>query len=195
MAPILSPNGFELTITRLDSKIVVMEVVEDLSMPITCQRCDKAMATVHLTDLIGGEKKERHLCAECAEDEGVVMKSHQAPLNEILQKFVMQKSTARELADLTCDQCGITFVEFRSHGLLGCPNDYDAFAKALEPLIERSHEGNVQHVGKIAAGQSKSVTTRQILLRLPRELQQAGELEDYEKAARLRDEIQKVESS
>ena len=169
-------------------------------MPITCQRCDKAMATVHLTDLIGGEKKERHLCAECAEDEGVVMKSHQAPLNEILQKFVMQKSTARELADLTCEQCGISFVEFRSHGLLGCPNDCvrlfnRAFAKALEPLIERSHEGNVQHVGKIAAGQSKSVTTRQILLRLQRELQQAVELEDYEKAARLRDEIQKVESS
>ena len=72
---------------------------------------------------------------------------------------------------------------------------HSAFGKALEPLIERSHEGNVQHVGKIAAGQSKSVTTRQALLRLQRELQQAVELEDYEKAARLRDEIQKAESS
>ena len=164
-------------------------------MVYTCQRCDTVQATVHLTDLIHGEKRERHLCSQCAEEEGVVMKSHQAPLNEILQKFVLQKSIAKELADLTCERCGMSFVEFRSHGLLGCPDDYDVFTKALEPLIERSHEGNVQHVGKIAARVSDQVKTRQAMARLQRELQQAVASEDYEKAATLRDQIQKLESS
>ena len=95
-------------------------------MPIVCQNCGKVQATVHLTDILHGEKKERHLCSECAEDEGVVMKSHSAPLNEILSKFVNQKSSVQELADLTCEHCDMSFVEFRSHGLLGCPQDYDA---------------------------------------------------------------------
>ncbi len=164
-------------------------------MAYTCQRCEKVKATVHLTDLLHDEKRERHLCSECAEEEGVVMKSHQAPLNEILQKFVLQKSMAQELADLTCERCGMSFVEFRSHGLLGCPNDYDVFSKALEPLIERSHEGNVQHVGKIAARVDDAVKARQTMARLQRELQQVVELEDYEQAAQLRDQIQKLESS
>ena len=30
-----------------------------------CDKCDK-IATVHITDIVGGEKKEVHLCEECA---------------------------------------------------------------------------------------------------------------------------------
>ncbi len=157
-------------------------------MNITCQACNKTMATVHLTDLMGGEKQERHLCSECAEDEGVIMKP-KVQLNEMLQKFVMHKSMAQELADLTCPHCGLSFVEFRRHGLLGCPHDYDVFKKALEPLIERSHEDNIQHVGKIPVRAGEHVRTRQNAARLERELKQAIQDEAYEKAARLRDEL------
>lgn len=163
-------------------------------MNITCQVCSKAMATVHLTDLMGGEKQERHLCSECAEDEGVIMKP-KAQLNEMLQKFVMHKSMAQEMADLTCTYCGLSFVEFRRQGLLGCPHDYDAFKKALEPLIERSHEDNVQHVGKIPVRAGEHVRARQTAARLKRELEQALQEEAYEKAARLRDEIENLDPS
>ena len=164
-------------------------------MAVPCQRCNKVVATVHLTDLLQGEKQERHLCGECAEQEGLIMKSHQAPLNEILQKFVKQKGAVQELADLKCEHCGMTFAEFRSHGLLGCPNDYDAFSKALDPLIERSHEDTLQHVGKIVARMSEGTRTRHKLLQLQRDLRQALQQEQYETAARLRDEIQELESS
>ena len=157
-----------------------------------CQRCGKATATVHLTDLIQGEKQERHLCNQCAEDEGVFMKPQQVPLNELLKGFVLQKTNAQELADLSCDQCGMTFVEFRSHGLLGCPNDYDAFEKALGPLLERSHEGALQHVGKTATRTSAGIVMQQDMFRLQRELQQAVDEEQYERAASLRDQIKKL---
>lgn len=164
-------------------------------MAVPCQRCNKVLATVHLTDLLQGEKHERHLCGDCAEQEGLIMKSHQAPLNEILQKFVKQKGAVQELADLKCENCGMTFAEFRSHGLLGCPNDYDAFSRALEPLIERSHEDALQHVGKVVARMPEGTRTRHRLLQLHRELKQALQQEEYERAARLRDEIQELESS
>ncbi len=160
-------------------------------MNITCEVCNNAMATVHLTDLMAGEKQERHLCSECAEDEGVIIKP-KAQLNEMLQKFVTHKSMVQELADLTCDQCGLSFVEFRRQGLLGCPHDYDAFKKALEPLIERSHEDSVQHVGKIPVRAGEHVRTRQAVARLERELKHAIQEEEYEKAARLRDEIENM---
>lgn len=164
-------------------------------MAIVCQRCGNVQSSVHVTDISKGEKRERHLCAECAEEEGVVMKSSQVPLNEILSKFVTQKSTARELADLTCDHCGMTFVEFRSNGLLGCPHDYDAFHRGLDPLIERTHEGATQHVGKVPVRANAKVQHSVSLIRIKRELQQAIADEDYETAARLRDEIARLEPS
>lgn len=164
-------------------------------MAIACQRCNKVQATVHLTDLLEGQKRERHLCSDCAEQEGIVMKSHHVPLNELLSKFVMQKAVVQELADLTCEQCGTSFLEFRGQGLLGCPNDYDVFKRALEPLIERTHEGHLQHVGKIPSRTSALVQTKMAMIRLRRELDHAVEHERYEEAAHLRDEIAKLESS
>lgn len=164
-------------------------------MAITCQRCGKVAATVHLTDLMQEERRERHLCSDCAETEGVILKPSQGSLNEVLTQFVKQKAAVQELVTLACDQCGMTFVEFRSQGLLGCPNDYDAFRKALDPLIERSHEGASQHVGKAALRAGAGVKTRQERLRLERELQQAVDHEQYEKAAQLRDQIKQLESS
>src|SRR4051812_50191131 len=49
----------------------------------------------------------------------------------------------------TCDQCKITWAEFRQHGLFGCEKDYDIFEKDLSPLLQRAHEGATHHTGKV----------------------------------------------
>ena len=54
-----------------------------------------------------------------------------------------------ELADLTCPDCGLKFMEFRARGRLGCPNDYRVFARGLLPLLGHAH-GATRHVGKVA---------------------------------------------
>lgn len=161
-----------------------------------CQRCKKNQATVHLTEIAQDEKHETHLCADCAAQEGVTIKS-QVPLNELLTNFVMQKTGAEELARLTCPECGTSFLEFRNNGLLGCPHDYEAFAVAMVPLLERAHEGASEHVGKVprageAGGAVPSNPDRE-LVRLRRELAEAVEREDYEQAAMVRDQIKACE--
>jgi protein arginine kinase activator len=163
---------------------------------VNCQRCKKTNATVHLTDIVKNEKRERHLCDQCAEQEGITIKTH-TPINQLLTSFVLQQAGAQELAGLTCEQCGTTFLEFRNSGLLGCPNDYDAFEKALLPLLERAHgEGATHHVGKVPKGRTDETDHRQReKMRLRRELDQAIKREDYEAAARLRDEIKMVEKA
>lgn len=157
-----------------------------------CQRCKKNTATVHLTEIVKNTKREKHLCDKCAAQEGVTVKAH-VPLNELLANFVMAQSGARELAKLTCPECGMTFAEFRNHGLLGCPADYDAFAKALGPLLERAHEGASHHVGKVPARAGAEQVKQIELIRLRRELNAAVQREDYETAARLRDQIKDLQ--
>ncbi len=87
----------------------------------------------------------------------------------------------------------MTFREFRQRGLLGCSKDYEAFASLLDPLIERAHEGATEHLGKVPAQAGKSARRRTELLRLRRQLSEVVEREDYESAAKLRDQIEALD--
>ena len=105
-----------------------------------CQQCKKQTATVHLTDLVQGEKRERHLCEDCANSEGVVVKQN-VSINDVLNSFLMSQASVQEMARVKCPDCGITFVEFRNQGLLGCADDYEVFGRALTGVIERAQDG------------------------------------------------------
>ncbi len=167
-----------------------------------CDNCNKA-ATVHLTEICNGKKIEKHLCEQCAaQSEGVpaLVKGHQ-PINELLTQFVMAHSGLQKEMNVSCEHCGITWAEFRQQGLFGCEHDYEAFEKDLTPLLQRAHEGATHHVGKVptragAAGAAARPKKKMVdLNKLRRELAKAVELEDYERAAKLRDQIREAEGA
>jgi len=161
-------------------------------MNVPCQRCGKARATVHITDTTP-HKRELHLCEDCAEKEGVIIKNQHQTTNAMLKEFIKQKTGIAATEDLSCANCGITFREFQSKGLLGCPKDYDVFRAILLPLVERAHGGATHHVGKLPPEADGTVRKQAGLLRLRRELQEAIEQENYEQAARVRDQIRSLE--
>ncbi len=163
-------------------------------MNLACQRCQTAKATVHITDTLP-EKRERHLCEACAEKEGVLIKQHHPTTNEILQQFIKHKTGLGGTDEVACPRCGLTFREFQLKGQLGCAHDYEAFRSLLKPLIERAHEGATHHVGKVPPGADETVRRKTGLVRLRRELQEAVEKENYELAARVRDQIEDLESA
>lgn len=162
-------------------------------MSLLCERCQENKATVHITDTVP-EKRERHLCEICAEKEGVIIKPHPPNTNEIIQQFIKHTIQLSETDDLTCPRCGMTFREFQLKGQLGCPHDYEAFKTLLMPLIERAHEGATGHIGKVPASADVVIHRQTGIVRLRRELQTAIEQEDYELAARVRDQIKNLES-
>ena len=153
-----------------------------------CQRCHKNEATIHITEVGTGEHQESHLCEQCAEANGTVVKNP-ATINQLLSSLIMAHTGASELAGLTCPECGISFLEFRQQGLLGCPNDYEVFSQALNDLLIRVHGQDINHVGKAPARGATKQKKNIELLRLRRELALAVEAEEYEKAAKLRDQI------
>jgi protein arginine kinase activator len=160
-----------------------------------CENCDKN-ATVHLTEIKGGKKIEKHLCEQCAQQsEGLPVKGH-TPINELLTNFVMAHSGLQKETGGGCEHCGITWSEFRQSGLLGCQHDYTVFEKDLTPLLQRAHENATHHLGKVPArrGGSGVPMKRQLdLTRLRKDLAKAVESEDYERAAKLRDQVRQAE--
>jgi protein arginine kinase activator len=152
-----------------------------------CQKCQKE-ASVHLTEPINGQRRELHLCQSCARKAGLSLP--ESPPNLALDAVVQSLIVAHvgelvgELAELTCPDCGIKFMEFRAGGRLGCPQDYRVFSAGLLPLVQRYH-GASRHVGKVAR-RHESAGHR---LRLRTQLREAIAREDYEQAARLRDQL------
>lgn len=162
-------------------------------MGILCQSCKQANATVHLTDIQpDGDPVERHLCENCAAQEGVTMKPHE-PIDQMLEKFVKIGAGMQQAAKRQCPKCGVSFGEFRAQGLLGCPHDYTIFRELLMPLLERAHDGGTRHVGKRPGATGEVDERRTKLRRVKRELEEAVKDERYEDAARLRDELSRLE--
>jgi protein arginine kinase activator len=163
-----------------------------------CQQCDKP-ATFHITELTGGKPQELHLCEEHARQYLTAPAGEPAASGNMAAVLAHQMAigqTAEELARLdqqACPVCGITFYEFRSQGRLGCPHDYVCFQAQLEPLIVNIH-GESEHVGKRPARPAGGSERRTQLIRLRREMKEAIDDEHYERASKLRDEIQRIES-
>ena len=162
-------------------------------MKFKCDKCGKP-ATIHLTEIVDGDKLEKHFCQNCASTDGITMKT-EVPIGQLLEDFVLQAGGIEEISDLVCEVCGMKFSEFRDGGLLGCPNDYDVFEVNLVGLLERAQEGAVQHIGKVPHGSDDVQKRQTAILRLRSELKAAINGEDYERAASLRDQIKELENS
>ncbi|MHC4557352.1 MAG: UvrB/UvrC motif-containing protein [Planctomycetota bacterium] len=162
-----------------------------------CQICHENDATIHLTEIVDGVRTEMHVCEHCAAEQDIAVKSH-IPINELLSSLLAVQPTDDELSGpseqkLACSNCGFTLAQFRKEGVLGCPHDYEVFEKSLRPLIEKAHNGQTAHCGKIPSKTPKDTKKQMELLNLRQQLEAAVQSEDYELAAELRDKIKKSE--
>ncbi len=157
-----------------------------------CQRCNKQPATIHLTEILNNQKTERHLCEDCAKEEGIAVKA-QINLQDVLAGMLAAHDTAERYANLKCPDCGLTYAEFRNQGRLGCPNDYEVFAQPLAEILEKMH-GGTEHSGKVPGHAGAGTDQQRDRMRLRRQLAEAVEREQYEEAARLRDLLREKES-
>lgn len=156
-----------------------------------CSKCTKT-ATLHITEIRKGVVQEVHLCESCAQEYLSTTEPSAEDDVESLAEGEGEEQEASGLDALVCPSCGISFREFRSQGRLGCPHDYIAFEKELMPLLDNIHNAT-QHTGKFPKRAPDASQRQYQLIKLRSELKQAIEDEAYEQAARLRDEIQKLE--
>ena len=162
-----------------------------------CQKCAKP-ATFHITDIERGKPREYHFCDEHARQHLTPSEeaSEAQPMGDLAKKLIVsQPGSLREpyAADKqVCPVCQITFLEFRNSGRLGCPYDYEVFRDELMPLLENIH-GETRHSGKVPRRAPRNTQQQTTLIQLRNELKRAVAGEDYEAAARLRDQIKVIE--
>lgn len=159
-----------------------------------CDICGKNQATVHLTEIIDDQMNELHLCEECAHQKSAQMEQ-QFGLSDLLAGMAEIGKPAKEteaVSSVKCDNCGLTYADFKKIGRLGCSECYSTFKKYLAPLLKRIH-GSSQHVGKVPFKVGRPQKKKMYLQELRKELQKAIETEAFEDAARIRDKIREIE--
>ncbi|HEX8371362.1 MAG TPA: UvrB/UvrC motif-containing protein [Chthoniobacterales bacterium] len=136
-----------------------------------------------------------NLCEACSKKNGVTDPTGFALADLLLGLGTTQNveiSTPGETADGQCPTCGFTQADFKKTGRLGCSDCYETFATQLQPLLAGMHKGT-RHVGKIPSRQFREVEISNRLTDLRNTLQKSVEEEDYELAAKLRDEIRQLQ--
>lgn len=141
-----------------------------------------------MTQVVDGEMKEFHLCEEHAQKQGLDFDSPMS-ITDMLMGFGQQakQSVARDLT-LACPSCGMARDEFSKSGRLGCPDCYKTFMAELAAAIKGMHHSS-QHTGKIPGREGTKTRTKSKIARWQKDLNTAVAREDYEQAAKIRDEI------
>lgn len=183
-----------------------------------CDNCGKREANVKYSENINGNKKELHLCEKCSEKLGIGKMDFKMPIDfssffgGLLEDFGTTDFMPLfdEVKNLKCDSCGYTFEDIVNTGRLGCGNCYYVFEDRLDPIIKKI-QGSNRHIGRTGKiidskieekfSDSKKEDNKEQFInkevseieKLQNELKQAIKDERYEDAAKIRDEIKKLE--
>lgn len=184
-----------------------------------CQKCNKNEANVKYTEIINGEKKEMMLCEECSHELGLDNINFNMPIDfssffgglledeeynspEFMPLF-------QKVKELKCDNCNMTYDEFINQGKFGCPECYDVFSTKIDSILKRLHGSN-KYLGRKAlrSTTNESKTSKEEIKekkenakntkdnkieKLQEDLKKAIADERYEDAAKIRDEIKKID--
>lgn len=158
-----------------------------------CQHCNERESTTHYKKIVNGIREEAYFCTTCAHRLGYDHLAAELGLGfgTILGNFLgASSSVSTSMAGVErCPQCGSSYNDVVSLGMVGCEQCYQMFYDKLIPSIENLH-GRAVHRGKVAQQayiKVKEAFTEQE--KLERGLKAAIEKQDFELAAQLRDKL------
>lgn len=166
-----------------------------------CERCHAHPATVHMVQVVNGNRKEEHLCSECAEKEHVFQKEQSffgngffdSPLDHffggsMLGHLLEDPFGARTLED----QGGGQFIEVSPEKLPENEDSYSRFKESIRPLFQKGkNEIPVNEPKTKEKGDAPAESEE--LQALRKELKSCVDREDFERACEVRDKIKAIE--
>ncbi len=170
-----------------------------------CQRCQKAQSTVHIDEVkvfrapgaAENEVDQQHLCETCAQAADLphiaVQQKTMDEVWKLLQMSAMKAQKKQARVTPTCGTCGTSLEHLRRNGRVGCQDCYTTFANYLDSLLERMH-GSTEHTGRIPGMDVEAAQRRRAMNDAREQLDVAVGEENFERAAELRDELQRLES-
>ena len=153
-----------------------------------CESCGEMEANVYLTHIVADVAKKIHLCEECAAKSGINVQGCVSLPDFLMGMGSLDENDASSASPKICASCQMRLSDFKKTSRLGCPVCYDTFGPELNHMIASMQKGS-KHVGGAPSKATGDSGVDPRIEILHRALEQAVSSENYEDAARLRDEI------
>ncbi len=154
-----------------------------------CDYCKEIDSVITLTLPTANGVVTMNACEKCAAEHGFKV---QQPPSHPLGAFLLevQKQMPPVSGEVgRCLFCSATLRDFRTSGRLGCARCYTTFEVSLRDLLRRVH-GASKHIGKrYVAPEPQPVEQASVRTELQDRLKRAVDAEQFELAAKLRDQI------
>lgn len=178
-----------------------------------CEQCNTREATIVIREVVNGVVAQHHLCSQCASaSELGALFDGDSPFAKLLSGILalgMNEENEKEKEEseeslICCPVCQTSFRDFVKNGRFGCAECYETFGPLVHDNIKKI-QGSDSHVGKHPrypgemCGQvnqtdvdKKEKDLKEQLEILAARQKEAVSEEDYEAAARYRDEIKSL---
>ena len=156
----------------------------------TCKSCKTEEPKYFFRCYIGPESFEAFYCEECFKKLGGLK-----PLGLVGDELIFEEAgvgrfTDEQLkivAELKCEVCGTTHSDVEKQGWFGCEECYTVFGDLLN-IADAQIEASLQQKASLAGTANDTIPDGKIEI-LKRLMDKAIAAEQYERAAKLRDEI------
>lgn len=158
-----------------------------------CENCKKNNATTYFKRNINGNIQEVYLCSECAAKLNINGMS-----SSLFDFFMPNQFRVRAEREQKKCSCGTTFHSISQTGKVGCPDCYETFKSELASILKKINGSRV-HTGRgperlkksqdefnEAKNESSGILGEE---QLRKQLEDAIKCENFEEAAKLRDQI------
>lgn len=157
-----------------------------------CDICGVREAKV-VVYFIGGEgqvKNKLFLCPAC---------SQEVSISKVIGSNVQESVSSTKIFPLEeqegeqCSFCQWRWEDFLKMGVMSCSHCYDFYSEEINNWLSQN-QGGVYHRGKVPLHWWRQKKIQSAIFRLRRDLQNAIEQENYEKAGHLKQAIEKLRS-
>lgn len=154
-----------------------------------CSNCGSNNANVTYEQNINGEVMTLKLCEKCAKKLGIF-----SSLDNIFSPMVLDLDYILP-EEIKCKGCGYTLSKYKSSGLFGCDECYNTFKKEIDSILLK-----IQGKNRMVKGDSKkkkvdTVNSKEDKIEsLKKKMKVHIEKEEFEEAAKVRDEIKELEN-
>ncbi|MBI9103439.1 MAG: UvrB/UvrC motif-containing protein [Spirochaetales bacterium] len=159
-----------------------------------CHSCGKENAVINIRQIIGSDVKDIAFCRECAEKKGLIGAGDKIEfsIDQILEGLLVSNDKKKKHKADKCPSCGMISKEAGKEGRIGCGECLNTFPDEIYSFLEKN-EIEAHHKGKLP----KTLQTLKTLIidreKLKSELEKSIQKEDYESAAKIRDQLYELD--
>lgn len=169
-----------------------------------CDICKKRDAVFHMQEQSAMGVRKISLCVECALTKGLNIRAED--VDKLFSSFIsnifadgqtsptnMASQAAARILNLKCPECGKSLEDITKTSEVGCPECFSHFRTVIDAMLVNMNN-SIDYRGDFPSDLRTEHNCKVEIFNLKKQLRQCISMEDFGKAAEIRDKIKALQA-